>query len=240
MSNITPDTLFTLLREAHKEYQENVPSNKMTLRIFALQFIAGHKHGSSESISDKNRHSEALSMVKILLTERHDLVALFFDAPLLSDDDIEKMMEFVYTESRIDANGEVVQHNPLKCTLCDEDWPVVMECVNKTHLFKKEVSEDEIKSLMLGTLKSPLVAGNLKGICRLFDALSIGEFITGQWQTPLAESGSIVSARTEKSVTASNLSSTLSRLKEKAPQPFETDIKLLMSHLSDRTAPKSQ
>lgn len=229
---MTPDYLFRLLKEAHREYRANVPTSKMTMRVFALQFIAAHKHGESTSITGRNNYSEALSMVHLLLTERHDLVALFFDSPELKNSDIEKMMKFVYTESRIESDGEITVRNPLSCTLGDKDWPVIMECVNKTQLFKKDVSEDDIKNLLLGTLKEPLTANNLKGICYLFDALSVGTFITGQWQTPLAKSEAIRSGRSEKFVTTSNLSTTLSRLKGENPKPFQTDINLLVNHLS--------
>lgn len=149
-------------------------------------------------------------------------------------------MKFVYTESRLESDGELTVRNPLSCTLGEKDWPVIMECVNKTQLFKKDVTEEEIKDLLLGTLKEPLTANNLKGICYLFDALSVGTFITGQWQTPLAKSESIKSGKSEKFVTTTNLSTTLSRLKGKNPMPFQTDINLLVNHLTDKSNSKTQ
>ncbi len=237
---LTPDCLFRLLKEAHKEYRANVPTSKMTMRVFALQFIASHKHGESTSATGRNNYNEALSMVHLLLTERHALVELFFDSPELKNSDIEKMMKFVYTESRLESDGELTVRNPLSCTLGEKDWPVIMECVNKTQLFKKDVTEEEIKDLLLGTLKEPLTANNLKGICYLFDALSVGTFITGQWQTPLAKSESIKSGKSEKFVTTTNLSTTLSRLKGKNPMPFQTDINLLVNHLTDKSNSKTQ
>lgn len=210
------------------------------MRVFALQFIAKHKHADDTSVKGINCHNEALSLVRILLTERHDLVALFFEMPELDDCDIERMMKFIYTESRIGTDGEMTARNPLSCTLGDKDWPVIMECVNKTQLFKRDVSEDEIKNLLLGTLKEPLTANNLQGICCLFDALSVAMFITGQWQTPLARSESIKSGRSDKFVTITNLSTTLSRLKARTPQPYQADIKLLVGHLVDKSGIKQQ
>ena len=212
----------------------------MSMRVFALQFIAKHKHADDTSVKGINCHNEALSLVRILLTERHDLVALFFEMPELDDCDIERMMKFIYTESRIGTDGEMTARNPLSCTLGDKDWPVIMECVNKTQLFKRDVSEDEIKNLLLGTLKEPLTANNLQGICCLFDALSVAMFITGQWQTPLARSESIKSGRSDKFVTITNLSTTLSRLKARTPQPYQADIKLLVGHLVDKSGIKQQ
>lgn len=236
---LTPDYLFRLLKEAHREYRDNVSSCKMSMRIFALQFIAKHKHGDDTSVTGRNHHNEALCLVRILLTERHDLVALFFETPELDDRDIERMMKFVYTESRIGTDGDMTVKNPLNCTLGDRDWPVIMECVNKTRLFKRDVSEDEIKDLLLGTLKEPLTANNLQGICCLFDALSVAMFITGQWQTPLARSESIKSGKSDKFVTITNLSTTLSRLRARTPQPYQADIKLLMGHLADKNEDKT-
>ncbi len=237
---LTPDYLFRLLREADREYRDCVPTSKMSMRVFALQFIAKHKHADDTSVKGINCHNEALSLVRILLTERHDLVALFFEMPELDDCDIERMMKFIYTESRIGTDGEMTARNPLSCTLGDKDWPVIMECVNKTQLFKRDVSEDEIKNLLLGTLKEPLTANNLQGICCLFDALSVAMFITGQWQTPLARSESIKSGRSDKFVTITNLSTTLSRLKARTPQPYQADIKLLVGHLVDKSGIKQQ
>ena len=238
-NSLTPDYLFRLFREAHREYRECVPTSKMSMRVFALQFIAKHKHGDDTSVTGRNHHNEALCLVRILLTERHDLVALFFETPELDDRDIERMMKFVYTESRIGTDGEMTVRNPLSCTLGDKDWPVIMECVNKTRLFKRDVSEDEIKDLLLGTLKEPLTANNLQGICCLFDALSVAMFITGQWQTPLARSESIKSGKSDKFVTITNLSTTLSRLRAWTPQPYQADIKLLMGHLADKNGDKT-
>lgn len=237
---LTPNYLFRLLREAHREYLDYVPTSKMSMRVFALQFIAKHKHTDDTTVIGRNCHNEALCLVRILLTERHDLVALFFETPELEDCDIEKMVEFIYTESRIGSDGEMTVRNPLSCTLGDKDWPVIMECVNKTQLFKRDVSEDEIRGLLLGTLKEPLTANNLQGICCLFDALSVAMFITGQWQTPLARSESIKSGRSDKFVTITNLSTTLSRLKARTPQPYQADIKLLVGHLADRSGIKQQ
>lgn len=68
----------------------------------------------------------------------------------------------------------------------------------------------------------------------------MGTFITGQWQTPFAKSESIKSGKSDKFVTTTNLSTTLSRLKGKNPMPFQTDISLLIDHLTDKTSSKMQ
>lgn len=210
----------------------------MTLRVFALQFIARHHYGVSNTITGRNIHREALCTVSLLLTERHDLVAIYFKSPVLSDVDIEKLINLVYSESPVKEDGEPVIINPLCCTLTDEDWPVIADCVNRIHLFKTEISEEELKNLLLCTLKEPLKANNLQGICYLFDALSVATFITGRWQTPLADSDSILSTRTNKTVTSSNYSSTLSRLKGGRPTACMTDIDLLITHLCEKNVIK--
>ncbi|MCM1511326.1 MAG: hypothetical protein NC116_11515 [Clostridium sp.] len=233
-----PEYLSELLREAHRDYLDQVTSNRMTLRVFALQFIARHHFGRSTTVIGKNIHNEALCTVRLLLTERHDLVAIYFKAPVLSDMDIENIINLIYSESSIRENGEPVILNPLSCTLTDEDWPVITDCVNKAQLFQTEISEEELKNLLLCTLKEPLRANNLQGICYLFDSLSIAAFITGRWQTPLADSDSILSNRTNKTVTSSNYSSTLSRMKGGRHTACMTDIDLLIDHLCERNVTK--
>lgn len=203
----------------------------MTLRVFALKFIAGHHYGGSDTTTGRNIHREALCTVRLLLTERHDIVDIYFKSSALSDADIETIVNLVYSENPVSEDGEPVKTNPLRCTLTDEDWPVITDCVNRAQLFKTAISEKELKDLLFCTLRRPLKANDLQGICYLFDALSVASFITGRWQTPLADSNSILSTRTNKAVTSSNYSSTLSRLKGGQPTACMRDTDLLITHL---------
>lgn len=233
---MTSDFLTPLLREAYSEYKANVPSN-MTMRIFAKQFIDGHRYGPGATVDEKNSRCKALGMVEMLFTERQDLVVRYFGKPELHDADIKEMMRLVYTETRLDEAGSATVHNPLRCTLCDENWPVIMECVNKNHIFRNDVSEEDIRNLLFCSLREPLVVVDPKGLCYLFEALSTGGFITGQWQTALAESGSVVSNRTKGFITATSLSTVLSRLRQNTAQPFVSDMDLLLEHLKAKNAP---
>lgn len=230
------DFLTSLLREAHSEYKANVPSN-MTMRIFAKQFIDGHRYGHGISVDEMNIHSKVIGMVEVLLTERPDLVVWYFGRAELHDADINEMMRLVYTETRLDEDGNATAHNPLRCTLGDENWPAIMECVNKNHIFKNDVSEKDIRDLLFCSLKEPLVVVDPKGLYYLFEVLCVGAFITGQWQTALAESRSVVSNRTKGFITATGISTVLSRLRQNAAQPFVSDMALLLEHLKAKNAP---
>lgn len=212
----------------------------MTFRVFALKFIAGHHYGGADTTTGRNIHREALCTVRLLLTERHDIVDIYFKSPALSDTDINTIVSLVYSESPVSGDGEPLITNPLRCTLTDEDWPVITDCVNRMQLFKTAISEKELKDLLLCTLRKPLKANNLQGICYLFDALSAATFITGRWQTPLADSNSILSIRTNKAVTSSNYSSALSRLKGGQPTACMRDIDLLITHLCKKNVTKEQ
>lgn len=119
------------MREAHRDYQVQVRSNRMTLRVFALKFIAGHHYGGSDTTTGRNIHREALCTVRLLLTERHDIVDIYFKSSALSDADIETIVNLVYSENPVGEDGEPVKTNPLRCTLTDEDWPVITDCVNR-------------------------------------------------------------------------------------------------------------
>ncbi len=230
------DILAQLLREAHSEYKANVPS-KMTSRIFARQFINGHRYGNGTTITEKNNHCQALGMVEVLLTKRTDLVGRYFGNPELTDGDIAEMMRLLYTETRIDDDDNPIVHNPLRCSLSDEDWPVIMECVNKNHIFNRDVTEDEIRGFLLCTLVEPLVIEDSNGLCYLLDKLSTGGFITHKWQKHLAESKAFLSKRTNDFVTATSLSSTLSRERREEARPYAADIDLLLKHLKSKSTP---
>ena len=231
--------LTNLLREAYKEYQINVIGGRISYEVFLQQFIDGHHHIRSFGIRIRNNHRKALGLVRILLEKRTDLVAKFFTLEVLSDRDIEKLIESLYHDEKTafqsistrSATKTIASPPTLCCRLTESDMVLLADCANAAHLFNSDkITAEMMYDLMNDRLAAPLVADNLPGIVYLFDELSKLKVITGRWQSALEHDASILQQSTGKPQKATNLSSALNRTRANPVFEHRKEIDALISY----------
>ena len=83
---------------------------------------------------------------------------------------------------------------------------IIVEAMNQFRLFKKKVTEAEIKGFFCCSLKSPLVAKNNRELAFFFDKLCENGLISKQWQDVVSTHRLLLSS-TGKNMKASDLSS---------------------------------
>lgn len=205
--------------EAHREYHDYVATGVMTLRVFALQFLDGHHYADDGNADNRNLHRKALGIVGILLSERTDLVELFFSKTSLETSDVDRMIFLVYTEGREEGIALRNIHNTtnaapsLSCRVKEDDWVLLAECANHASFFKDTIDAATIGDLLHCRLSAPLVADNLMGVAYFFDQLNAMHLVSRNWQTVLERCGAILLQGEDKPQSHANYASALSRAK---------------------------
>lgn len=167
-------------------------------------FINSHRYINCDNVVCRNCHEMNIHIVKGLLTEcAHFIEPLF----TVSDFSFEKCMELLRQYDRSGPFPTPVEHRtdkvadapPLSfgCNFTQEQMTGIVSCANTYHLF----------------CVSMLRVNNLRHVVILFDALLENSFIQSRWQSVLDKGRFLQSKDGSRFITASNLSSALSAVR---------------------------
>lgn len=132
------------------------------------------------------------------------------------------------------SNSSIVHYRAVIASSLDmEDAIMIAVIANKHRLFMEIVTPQIIFDLFNESLKEPIAARNISGICYLFYSLSEKNLIGFCWQTALCLKGSILLHDRSKPQTPTALSSAVTRGRSKK-HSFTADIDKLVRQILQR------
>ena len=184
-------------------------------------FINSHRYINCNSTDCRNCHEMNIHIVKGLLTECAHLVQPLFVA---SDFSFKKCMELQRKYDRSELLPPPIEHHvgrdikapPLSfgCNFTQEQMTGIVSCANTYHLFcVSEVCTEDMEALFSCREGFHIRVNNLRHVVILFDALLENSFIQSRWQSVLDKGRFLQSKDGTRFITASNLSSALSAIK---------------------------
>jgi hypothetical protein len=220
------------VQKAYEGYQAHVINGSIAAEVFSPLFHAYYANVRTDA--NPGCHAAALYLVGLLLNERNDLCAVYFTRPKLNDDDIKTMWHLILTGQRIavPVAPTMPNANPLANTLLKDDFAALTECINKLHVFAKEVTPAEVEELIMCSFHDTILVQNVKWLCYLFDNLQESHFI-GRWQTSLEKTQSLISPKTGRPIKASNMSTVLTRIRKHDKDDAEREIDDAIKHVKE-------
>ncbi|MCE8825429.1 hypothetical protein K0F25_05175 [Bacteroides fragilis] len=213
--------MFELLSEARELYLQNVIADGKRYSRYVDDFINSHRYINCDSAVCRNCHEMNIHIVKGLLTECAHLVQPLFAA---SDFSFEMCMELRRTYDRSEPLPPPVVHRTAKvtdapplsfgCNFTQEQMTGIVFCANIYHLFcVSEVCIEDMEALFSCKEGFHIRVNNLRHVVILFDALLENSFIQSRWQSVLDKRRLLQSKDGARFITASNLSSALSAVR---------------------------
>ena len=157
--------------------------------------------------TDVRLHVMHVCSVRELLEEHRDLVEAFFTKDTFNESDYRQMRHLFDTGKNIEPERECLAN------FSDEQIKDITEFANKTSLFKKEVSMEDIKKLFSCELTTPLQATVNRHVALFFGALRQYGLIPFPWQMILENYKLVSSSSNNQSLRASQLRSSLAQAK---------------------------
>ena len=184
-------------------------------------FINNHRYISCDSAVCWNCHEMNIHIVKGLLIECAHLVQPLFAA---SDFSFEMCMELRRTYDRLEPLPVSTKHHTdgfikapppsFGCNFTQEQMTGIVSCANTYHLFcVSEVCIEDMEALFSCKEGFHIRVNNLRHVVILFDALLENSFIQSRWQSVLDKGRFLQSKDGARFITASNLSSALSAVR---------------------------
>lgn len=184
-------------------------------------FINSHRYINCDNVVCRNCHEMNIHIVKGLLTEcAHFIEPLF----TVSDFSFEKCMELLRQYDRSGPFPTPVEHRtdkvadapPLSfgCNFTQEQMTGIVSCANTYHLFCVSMLRvEDMEALFSCKEGFHIRVNNLRHVVILFDALLENSFIQSRWQSVLDKGRFLQSKDGSRFITASNLSSALSAVR---------------------------
>lgn len=184
-------------------------------------FINSHRYINCDSTICRNCHEMNIHIVKGLLTECAHLIQPLFTA---SDFSFDECMELrrQYDRSEplpppvVHRNDSLVKAPPLSfgCNFTQEQMTGIVSCANTYHLFcVSTLGVEDMEALFSCKEGFHIRVNNLRHVAILFDALLENSFIQSRWQSVLDKGQFLQSKDCTRFITASNLSSALSAVR---------------------------
>lgn len=214
-----------ILKYAYTLYRKRcVGVNRIELYAqFAEDFVNSKRYVNchNEAVC-LNAHNVNYHRIIRLFIHKEILVRKYFDKDTFTDVDCDNLFtEFLMNDH--DSTANVVE-NPCKdrehshisfdCYLSDEQIAIITDGINKADVFTSHVSEAQIRQLFNCELLQPLTAKKIRSVVTVFHALMIEGVIKSNWQKVISDNGLILSPKTGKPLSSSNLSSALSEIKQ--------------------------
>lgn len=92
------------------------------------------------------------------------------------------------------VKDETTVNSPFGCRFCDEVLDILVRGINRLKMFSIQIDRETFRQLLVGTLKTPLVANNVRMLSYFFSCLCDEKWIVRNWQKNI-EDGEMVYKR---------------------------------------------
>ena len=182
-------------------------------------FINSHRYIDCNSAVCRNCHEMNIHIIRGLLIDCTSLVKSLFTAETFSFEEcmaLKRKYDIAgvwFGSSRIEDSRN---DPPLSfgCNFSREQMTGIVSCANTYHLFcVSEVCVEDMEALFSCKEGFHIRVNNLRHVVILFDALLENSFIQSRWQSVLDKGRFLQSKNGTRFITASNLSSALSAVR---------------------------
>lgn len=209
-------------------------------------YLNSIKHHDNEDAWSKNGHEQNYNIVFTLLTEHEGLVRDYLSRPKLTEEELDQLIvEFysfdlpkdvstsVSTEAQSDTTplGILSVTNPVTKKHVD----LIVHIANEVSLFKEHIDENDAKALMGQVKIRSLSSSNNTRVVLFFDRLASHGILVNTWQVDLSKRQMVRSSSGSKYLEQHDFSSTLYRIKERAPSSKERELLSLIDKIVEKS-----
>lgn len=199
------DELWALFRAAYEQYQLEIVNGNKLYKRFVNDFISYHLPFFTDDEHLIRMHIRNLSSVYELLTERNDLIDIYFNKDSFVYENYVTMTEQFNTVKRVyDYNVEMGWFN-------DDQLAILVKYINEEEIFEEDITVSELRDFFGCSLEKPLVVRKMAWFLLLLNALAYRELLVRCWQKLIAENKLLQSNKSSKPVTITAISSNISR-----------------------------
>lgn len=193
-----------LYKTAHELYQSEVIKGRKLYNRYVSDFLNSHTYIDRVNAAGMNEHKKNFCIMEELLTIRKDLVQKYFIKEKLCGTDYLRMHE-EFNTTQPSPNSEIpivsgslpvafTSRPNFQCNFNSVQIRLLMQSVNKAHLFSTEVTEVEIKALFACCLERPLKSACNRRVAFFFDSLCEHKLISTRWQQVIDKNELILSS----------------------------------------------
>lgn len=213
-----------MLKYAYALYRESCVgvNHKESYSQFAEDFINFKRYVNcnNEAVC-MNIHNVNYHRLIRMFLHNESLVRKYFDRDSFTDEDCDSLLnEFLLSGGKADVNDVHITterndaHIKFDCYLTDEQIAMIADAVNKAEVFTEQVTDIQMRRFFDCELQHPLTAKKIRSVVTVFHALMVEGVIKSNWQKVISDNGLILSPKTGKPLSSSNLSSALSEIRQ--------------------------
>lgn len=214
-----------LYKAAYELYQSEVMKGRKLYNRYVSDFLNSHTYTDRVDASGMNEHKKNYCIMEELLTIRKDLVRKYFIKKELCGTDYLRMHE-EFNTTQLSPNSEIpivsgslpvsfTSRPNFQCYFNPVQIRLLVQSVNKAHLFSSDMTEVEIKALFACCLERPLKSACNRRVAFFFDCLCEHKLISTRWQQVIDKNELILSSAGKNVLlNASKLSTALNEAKQ--------------------------
>lgn len=199
--------LWQLFCAAYKQYQSEILNGEKDYSRYVNDFFSYNLPAICMNEVNTRLHVMHVCSVKELLEDRVDLVDKFFSKNTFEEKDYLQMF------SLFNSGKDLVIERDFLAHFNSQQIYIITKFVNEVSLFKKNVSEENIKNLFECKLDYPLQANNNRHVALFFGTLRNFGLLPFKWQMIMEINKLVSSSSTNIPIQASQLRCGLAQAK---------------------------
>ena len=224
--------LFRLVEQAYVSYKEEVATRQKSYRRYVLDFIHSQRFHDATDAWSQNEHQKNYHTVLELLRKQERLVRKQFDHDILDENGISTLLNEFYAidlpgtalESGCGDSGNAMQNGQesnIRLPLDRYTLDLIVQLANEVCLFKEVLNADNVVTRYATDTLQTVTSNNNTKLVLLLDKLASHDVITYNWQSVIAKKRLVISSSGKKHLNQHDMSSTLNRIKDTAPNIAE-------------------
>ena len=147
-----------MLREAYDLYQVEVVNQGKLYQRYADDFVYSHEFHDDLDAWSKNEHQKNYRILDSLLSNRRDLIELFFNKENISESELIELLHLFNTtmpsSQNFIARSKVRDSADLNLCSClsSDDLIALANCCNEAQIFSEVIDSTDLSSLLDGKL----------------------------------------------------------------------------------------
>lgn len=215
------DELWDLCQAAYAQYQVEIVNGRKKYHRYVSDFLSFHLPIESNDINDRRVHSRNLSTMYELLSERQDLVELYFTQACFNYELYQRLIEQLNCEGECsqlnyqfndyaDVADLSSSHQRL-AYLSSDQISYLTEFFNANDFFSKRLTVEDTTNLFACRLDKPLPSLNNARLAMFLFCLRDEQILVHKWQKVIEDYELISSSKTGLPLKAHNIKNALTQ-----------------------------
>ena len=210
-----------MCQAAHAQYQIEIVNGNKKYHRFVSDFLSYNIPIESTDINDRRIHSRNLSTMYELLSERQDLVKLYFTSTCFNYEKYQRLIEQLNCEGEcshrnyqfndyVDVIG-ISSSDQRLAYLSSEQISFLTEFFNTNNFFSKRLTVEDTKNFFDCNLDEPLPSLNNARLAMFLFCLRDEQLLVHKWQKIIDQYELISSSSTGLPLRATNIKNSLTQ-----------------------------